>query len=569
MKKRIITITLALIFIIGVLGAFALTSGAQSTVSELSITDCNLSFSDSVYIKYAVKSNVSDVELLVWTSPEAEYTYGTQDDVISEYYIDNELGGKFVFDYKKLAAKQMTDVLYVRAYARVDGVDYYSEVNKYSILQYAYNMLGKTAEGSQNEELKTLLTEMLEYGAAAQEYFEDYKADRLATADWYQVKLKAGLLDDGCTHGLYLPGDKVTMTAPATDGSGVPFSHWANSNGDKIAETATYELTVGNKNEVYTPVYAESVSASTGLEFDSNGDGTCVVISMGDCTDTELVIPAKSPDGDTVIGIEASAFAGEAITSVSFPSTIKEIGRRAFYSCTALTDVYYDGTEEEWNNVYINATGNDAIVNATKHFKTPAVVTFTVIFKDYDGTTLKTEAVESGNSATAPEAPAREDYTFMGWDKSFDNVTEDLVVTATYAQITGPTIIIGNASGSVGGEAEVVFNLVNSPKLYAMTLQIAYDDTALELISEESGEAMSGFTYTKPSSLKDGSNFMWYANDPATANGTVLKLVFKIKDSAAVGSYSVSMTCDPNNTYDADENDVELNFVDGIIVVTE
>ena len=144
-----------------------------------------------------------------------------------------------------------------------------------------------------------------------------------------------------------------------------------------------------------------------------------------------------------------------------------------------------------------------------------------------------------------------------------------MTVTATYKQITEPTIIIGTATGSVGEEVEVVFNLVNSPELYAMGLKIAFDDTALELISAESGEAMSTFTYTNPSRLKNGSNFIWFANDPVIADGTVLKLVFKIKNTATVGSYSVTMTCDTGNTYDADENVVALNFVDGNIIVKD
>ena len=60
-------------------------------------------------------------------------------------------------------------------------------------------------------------------------------------------------------------------------------------------------------------------------------------------------------------------------------------------------------------------------------------VTYSVTFKDYDGTVLKQQTgILAGNSATAPAAPTRTGYTFAGWDKSYSNVTEDLIVTATY-----------------------------------------------------------------------------------------------------------------------------------------
>ena len=57
---------------------------------------------------------------------------------------------------------------------------------------------------------------------------------------------------------------------------------------------------------------------------------------------------------------------------------------------------------------------------------------FTVTFKDYDGTVLKTETVQSGGDATPPEDPVREGYDFDGWDGDYTGVTEDVTVTATY-----------------------------------------------------------------------------------------------------------------------------------------
>ena len=58
--------------------------------------------------------------------------------------------------------------------------------------------------------------------------------------------------------------------------------------------------------------------------------------------------------------------------------------------------------------------------------------THTVTFKDWDGTVLKTEIVNNGSAATAPDEPTRPDYAFIGWDEDFSNITSDLTVTAQY-----------------------------------------------------------------------------------------------------------------------------------------
>ena len=48
---------------------------------------------------------------------------------------------------------------------------------------------------------------------------------------------------------------------------------------------------------------------SQGLEFQSNGDGTCTLTGFGDFSGEALTIPAQSPDGDTVTAIAGGALA--------------------------------------------------------------------------------------------------------------------------------------------------------------------------------------------------------------------------------------------------------------------
>ena len=567
MKKRIVILLSVLALVISSFSILVMSVGAATPTPELSIPYCNLSFKNNVGIKYAVKSNVEGVKLLVWTAPETEYVVGTQDDEITTCYEDTINSESYlIFDYTKLTAKQMGDAVYTRAYVKVNGVDYYSEINKYSILQYAYNMLGKTDVASTNAELKDMLTQMLEYGAAAQKYLDDYKANRLVTADWYQVAVAEGVLDDGCTNGLYLPGDKVTMIAPVTNAEGATFSHWATRSGVKVGTTARYELTVGSKNELYVPVY---VKYSSGLEFDSNGDGTCYIVGMGDCSDTELVIPPTSPDGDKVIGIDSSAFAGEALTSVSFPNTIEEIGRRAFNNCSSLTDVYYDGTEEEWNNKVSISSGNDAIVNATKHFNQPAVETFTVTFVDYDGTVLKTEIVESGKNATPPADPTREGYEFKAWSGSYTNVTANQTVTAEYEiNITGPSVVVNSVTANINDETvDVVISIANNPGISSLKFDVTYDD-CIELTNITFDSAFGAYV-TSPQPYGNPQTITCISPlNEVTANGTFATLTFDISNVASVETVAdIIVTLHQNEIYDEDFNAVVFEAINGSITV--
>ena len=77
----------------------------------------------------------------------------------------------------------------------------------------------------------------------------------------------------------------------------------------------------------------------------------------------ELVLP------DGLENIERMTFFGcTGLTSVTIPSTVKEIGWGAFEN-TGLTDVYFNGSKEQWTAIP-NEGGNDALFNATIHYVT-------------------------------------------------------------------------------------------------------------------------------------------------------------------------------------------------------
>lgn len=281
MKQRWAIRLFALILCLSFLFLLPLPTFGEDPAPTVRIAFHNLAFGNQVYLLYAV-------EVLGAGDAEPFMEVRTTDDLSSDPVCvlscadDRPLTEQdetvyHIFAYTDLTARQMADVFYVRAGVQVGETVCYSEVDSYSICEYAARQLGfMTGYSGTDENLKNMLQAMLDYGTAAQQYF-GYRTDSLA--------------NDVCRK--FSDNGKLTPTA------GVRYQ----DNKDGTATVIGYESNDEN---------AESSSAVTSL------------------------VIAATYEGAIVTNIASNAFSKCGFETVYVPGTVKEIGTSAFSNCKNL-----------------------------------------------------------------------------------------------------------------------------------------------------------------------------------------------------------------------------------------
>lgn len=110
----------------------------------------------------------------------------------------------------------------------------------------------------------------------------------------------------------------------------------------------------------------------------------------------------------------------------------------------------------------------------------------TVTFYSNDGTILKIDSVEKGNTANPPAQPQMLYGTvFQSWDTDISSVTKHLEVYPICEDVKGNvnTFAIEGAYGKSGGTVIVPIRLCGEVCVSAFDMTISYDSVALDLIS--------------------------------------------------------------------------------------
>ena len=116
-------------------------------------------------------------------------------------------------------------------------------------------------------------------------------------------------------------------------------------------------------------VYGNGEEITSGVTNDTYG-------VIDDCRADDWVYHAIIPEGITTIdgGYDVYSdtycigFTGcDNLTDVYIPVSLTYIGKNSFSYCSKLLDVYYAGSEEQWNQISI-ASGNESLLNANIHY---------------------------------------------------------------------------------------------------------------------------------------------------------------------------------------------------------
>jgi len=151
---------------------------------------------------------------------------GIYKDGIQEYYAYSH----------GIAAAEYGDRIFYCTYIVIDGVEYYGDLNQYSVATYANNQFRKT-----NTKLKNLLAAMLNYGAAAQVQF-GYKTNDLVNAS-LQYWVDQGQLS---ADAVALTWDSSLLDTPA-DASAAMATNFAQNNAKRTAASLSLQSMVQPK----------------------------------------------------------------------------------------------------------------------------------------------------------------------------------------------------------------------------------------------------------------------------------------------------------------------------------
>ena len=156
----------------------------KATLPTFKIASANLTLSDSIAVNFRVKKDVYEAYGNVY----AVITCGTTSITVDNPTY-NAADGVYEFTFAGIGPHMMKEDIVCTLYGTANGDEYTKSVT-YSVYKYCANQLAKSTDAK----FKTVVTDLLNYGAAAQVY-ANYKTDDLANSGIDQTYASTTLAD--------------------------------------------------------------------------------------------------------------------------------------------------------------------------------------------------------------------------------------------------------------------------------------------------------------------------------------------------------------------------------------
>lgn len=273
----------------------------------------------------------------------------------------------------------------------------------------------------------------------------------------------------------------------------------------EVITEATYEIvgeekytaTVVFEDTEYTDTKTETIpilSHTYELKYTLNSDKQSYSVSLGNATDTDIVIPSTY-FGLPVTKIDSYAFINALMTSIRIPASVTYIGGRAFEGCASLTSIEVD----EKNEYYKSIDGN---------------------LYSKDGTTLVQYAIgKTDTSFTIPENVTTISYSAFRSCASLKSVTipENVTSIDTYAFYNCTALI------------EINYNATECADL-------SYNSR----VFEQAGESGDGITLNIGANVKKIPAYLFY---PIASGVTYLSKIVRVvfaenSQCTSIGDYA-------------------------------
>ena len=162
-------------------------------------------------------------------------------------------------------------------------------------------------------------------------------------------------------------------------------------------------------------------------------------------------------------------------TSSSDTSTLSSISRK--YDDQVGTLPVVQNGDKVFKGWYTERSGGDKVSETDKVIYTvPGSLNYwylyaqwanpqnKVTFKDWNSSVLSEQTIDYGKDAIPPELQERAGYRFVGWDKPYENIQGDTVLTAQYELVSKSLRIVGNG-GNLSDQSTIEKTIVPGESL--------------------------------------------------------------------------------------------------------